>query len=81
MILIDNDNPLESIYYIAYKFLTVIKEKKLKTLDIEKSFDTLNNELENKIDFGKYLLIIDYLFVNDFVKISSKGELKINVFK
>jgi len=81
LILIDNDNPLESIYYIAYKFLTVIKEKKLKTLDIEKSFDTLNNELENKIDFGKYLLIIDYLFVNDFVKISSKGELKINVFK
>lgn len=81
MILIDNDNPLESIYYIAYKFLTVIKEKKLKTLDIEKSFDTLNNELENKIDFGKYLLIIDYLFVNDFVKISSKGELEINVFK
>ncbi|MDX4049962.1 hypothetical protein Q6A83_04135 [Aliarcobacter skirrowii] len=81
MILIDNDNPLESIYYIAYKFLTVIKEKKLKTLDIEKSFDTLNNELENKIDFGKYLLIIDYLFVNDFVKISSKGELETNVFK
>jgi len=81
LILIDNDNPLESIYYIAYKFLTVIKEKKLKTLDIEKSFDTLNNELENKIDFGKYLLIIDYLFVNDFVKISSKGELEINVFK
>lgn len=81
MILIDNDNPLESIYYIAYKFLTIIKEKKLKTLDIERTFDTLNNELENKIDFSKYLLIIDYLFVNDFVKISSKGELETNVFK
>jgi hypothetical protein len=81
LILIDNDNPLESIYYIAYKFLTLIKEKKLKTIDIEKSFDTLNNELENTIDFGKYLLIIDYLFVNDFVKISTIGELEINVFK
>lgn len=81
MILIDNDSPLESIYYIAYKFLNMIKEKEIKTLDIENSFEMINCELENKIDFGKYLLLIDYLFVNDFVETSSKGELKVNVFK
>lgn len=81
MILIDNDNPLESIYYITYKFLNMIKEMNLKNIDIEKSYELINNELENKIDFGKYLLVIDYLFINNCIELSDKGKLKINVFK
>lgn len=81
MILIDNDNPLESIYYITYKFLNMIKEMNLKNIDIEKSYELINNELENKIDFGKYLLVIDYLFINNLVELSVRGELEINVFK
>lgn len=81
MILIDNDNPLESIYYITYKFLNMIKEMNLKNIDIEKSYELINNELESKIDFGKYLLVIDYLFINNLVELSVRGELEINVFK
>ena len=81
MILIDNDNHLESIYYITYKFLNMIKEMNLKNIDIEKSYELINNELENKIDFGKYLLVIDYLFINNLVELSVRGELEINVFK
>lgn len=81
MILIDNDNPLESVYFITYKLLKIIKERDLKIIDIEKCFDMLNDELDNKIDFGKYLLIIDYLFINNYVINTTKGELEINVFK
>lgn len=81
MILIDNDNPLESIYYISYKFLNIIKRMNFENIDIEKSYELINDELENKIDFSKYLLVIDYLFINNCIELSDKGKLKINVFK
>jgi len=81
LILIDNNNPLDSIYYTAYKFLEMSKQENITIFDVENTFDTLNNYLENKIDFSKYLLIIDYLFINNFIKIKKNGELEINVFK
>lgn len=81
MILIDNDNPLDSIYYTTYKFIEMIKQENIKIFDIENTFEIFNKHLENKIDFSKYLLVIDYLFINNFISMKKNGELEINVFK
>lgn len=81
MLLIDNDNPLDSIYYIAYKFLQMVKQNNIIIFDAEETFEILNNYLENMIDFSKYLLVIDYLFIENFITAERNGDLKINVFK
>lgn len=76
----NNDHPLNSIYYLTYRLLMVLKQKDGSTHDIDELFDTLNKTLKKKISFAKFLLLIDWLHLNDSVEVQEDGSVTIDVF-
>lgn len=80
MLIQNNDNPLNSLYYIGFRFLSWVKHTNKRIFDIDELFNSFNTVLEKKINYGKYLLLLDWLHLNRCLDILDNGDIKINVF-
>lgn len=80
--LVDNDiNPKKSLYYIGYLLLDFIKKgQKYLYKDIEELYEMFLLSNEEKIQFSKFLLLIDWLYINDIIRVKGNGEIVFNVF-
>ncbi|MDP2076516.1 MAG: hypothetical protein Q8J85_00585 [Sulfuricurvum sp.] len=80
MILQNNSNPLNSLYYIGYQFLSWLKVVDKRLFDIEELFFEFKNSTNSNLQFSKFLLLLDWLYVEDCLNINEKGEVEIHVF-
>jgi hypothetical protein len=80
MILQNNENPLDSLYYIGYQFILWIKKSPKKSFDIDNLYNDFNIILQNKITYNKFLLLLDWLHLNNCLEIGKEGTVYIDVF-
>jgi len=80
MIVQSNENPLNSLYYLVFLFLQWLKYTDESIFDLDDLYDSFNSTLNKKISFGKFLLLIDWLHINDSASIQDNGNIKIDVF-
>lgn len=80
--LVDNNvNPKSSLYYIGYFLLKFIKNtQQFVYKDIEELYELFLVQSEIKIEFSKFLLLIDWFFINNSIKLKENGEIVFNVF-
>lgn len=81
MLIESNINPKESIYYIGFLLLKFIKSNKNTFGNIEEMYNEFMAYSDIKIDFSKFMLLIDWLFLNNVVETNSNGVIVFNVFK
>ncbi len=78
MILDDRRNPEYSLYYQGFIFLSLIKKYKLMKNDLLGFFDFYKAKHKGKkITFPQFILLMDYLFLNNKVQLSKNGEIEI----
>jgi hypothetical protein len=80
MIIQNNENPLDSLYYLGYIFLYWIKSHTHRIFDIDELYKQFNSIIKKDINYSKFLLLLDWLHLNDCLDIDKNGNIKINVF-
>lgn len=81
MLVDNNSNPQSSLYYMGYILLKFVKNtKQFVYVDIEELYESFLRYIEIKIEFSKFLLLIDWFFMNDSIIIKKDGEIVFNVF-
>lgn len=80
MIIEQDNHPYESLYFRTYEILSYIKESGSRVFDVEVLFEEYNKITYRVTDFSRFLLLIDWLFMNECVVITKKGEVQFHVF-
>jgi len=80
MIIQNNENPLESLYYLGYILLSWLKSDSHRIFDIDELYQKLNSIIKKDINYSKFLLLLDWLHLNNCIDIDKNGKIKINVF-
>ena len=81
MLVTTNSNPKNSIYFFGYLLLDFIKTtKQFSYKDIEELYEVFENKTATKIEFSKFLLLIDWFYMNNSIKVKENGEIVFNVF-
>ncbi|MGL4562450.1 MAG: ABC-three component system middle component 6 [Brevinema sp.] len=78
MILEDRINPEYSLYYQAYVFLTLVKKHNRQRADFLSFFDFYTRYYSGKkISLSKFVLLMDFLYINGKATVVENGELHI----
>ena len=78
MIFVKRNNPKESLYYQATIFLSLIKEHQIYSHDLLGFFKLYENSGEEALlNFSRFMLLMDYLFLLKKVKLSENGEIEV----
>ena len=78
MILEDRINPEYSLYYQAYIFLNLVKKHNIIQKDFLSFFDFYKlHHSGKKIPLSKFILLMDFLYLNGKVQLAKNGELEI----
>lgn len=80
MIIQNNSNPLNSLYYVGYEFLNWIKTVEVRVFDVEDLYTEFTSIIESDLQFSKFLLLLDWLHIENCLDINENGEVEIYVF-
>lgn len=80
MIVQNNSNPLNSLYYIGYEFLNWVKKIESRVFDVEDLYTKFTTSVESDMQFAKFLLLLDWLHMENCLDINENGEVEIYVF-
>lgn len=80
MIIEQDNHPCESLYFRAYEILLYIKTYKKPVYELEDLFSEYNRITKLKTEFPRFLLLVDWLYMNDCVSITNEGNVIFHVF-